>query len=114
MLEGFAHEFVATTATALANSGVTKHDYPTADNVVGRSAEAKWEQIHRRNDGKQKFRRDTGAVALIRRDLVEGGQQVTEYTAMGQSRFEARKQKETRFKEKANRDGISQPSKRMP
>lgn len=106
ILEGFGFDFAATEATAQANSGVSKHDYPTADNIVGRSAEAKWAQIHARNAAKNKFRSETGAVALARKDIQEEGGRVTEYTALNQSKFDARKSQETRFKEKAAKDGI--------
>lgn len=110
--QGFGFEFAQTAATAQANSGVTKHDYPTADQVVGRSADAQWQLIHSRNAAKDKIR-DRG-VALARRDAVTNGQAVTEYTTLNQGSFDARKRLEGRFKTKAAADGIEAPSKSMP
>ena len=102
--QGFGFGFTPTEATARANSGVTKHDYPTADEAIGRSADAKWATIHARNAAKAKIR-DKG-VALSRRDLVAEGHVVTEYTSLGSPEFEARKRLEGRFKAKVSRDGI--------
>jgi len=105
--QGFGFGFQETAATAQGNSGVAKHDYPTADNIVGRSAEAQWNIIHRRNAAKDKIR-GTG-VGLARRDHKAGDQVVTEYATLSQGGFEARKQLEERFKAKAERDGIESP-----
>jgi hypothetical protein len=107
--QGFGFGFCETAATARANSGVAKHDYPTADNVVGRSAEAQWHIIHERNAAKDKIR--GLGVGLARRDQVEQGQVVTEYTTLSQGSFAARKKLEVTFKEKAVRDGIEAPLK---
>lgn len=107
--QGFGFGFKETPATAHANSGVAKHDYPTADNAVGRSAEAHWQVIHARNEAKAKIR-DRG-VALSRRDQVEQGRVVSEYTTLTQENFEARKHLEGAFKAKAERDGIEAPLK---
>lgn len=105
--QGFGFEFEQTAATARANSGVTKHDYPTADNVVGRSAEAQWEIIHARNVAKEKIRGQ--GAALSRRDQVDNGKVVTEYTTLSQGGLDARKKLEGVFKAKAQRDGIEAP-----
>jgi len=110
--QGFGFEFGETAGTARANSGVSKHDYPTADQVVGRSADAQWQVIHARNAAKSKIR--GRGVALARRDSVADGQAVTEYTTMNQGNFDARKRLEGRFKSKAALDGIEAPSKGMP
>ena len=110
VLQGFGFDFAQTAATKQANSGVTKHDYPTADNIVGRSAEEKWDQIYARNVAKDKFRQETGAVALSRKDTVESGQIVTEYKPLHQTQFDARKKQEVQFKEKARKDGIQTQS----
>jgi hypothetical protein len=48
------------------NSGVNKHDYPTADQAVGQSADARWEEIHARDEVKDKVRKVTGNRALRR------------------------------------------------
>jgi putative FmdB family regulatory protein len=105
--QGFGFEFEATPGTAQANSGVSKHDYPTADQAVGRSAEAQWGIIHARNAAKSKIR-DNG-VGLSRRDQVENGQVVSEYAALPKGTYDARKKLEGVFKTKAERDGIESP-----
>jgi|SRR5688572_9286373 len=102
--QGFGFEFQTGAGTAQANSGVSKHDYPTADQAVGRSAESQWEVIHARNKAKNKVRER--GVALSRRDQLEAGQVVSEYTALPQQSFDARKKLEGVFREKARRDGI--------
>lgn len=113
-LQGFGFDFSPTSGTAQANSGVSKHDYPTADNIVGRSADDRWKVVFERNKAKKKLRETTGAVALSRRDISEGGKQVSEYTSLGQTQFEARKQLEGDFKKTAQKIGIEQPSQAMP
>ncbi len=110
--QGFGFDFAPTAATGQANSGVTKHDYPTADQVVGRSADAQWQVLHARNAAKEKIR--SQGVALARRDAVTNGQAVTEYTTLNQGAFDARKRLEGRFKSKAAADGIEAPSAKMP
>lgn len=62
---GFSHDFAQGTPT---NSGVTKHDSPTADHAVGASAEVGWQQLHARNGVKQAIREKSGARALTRQD----------------------------------------------
>lgn len=113
-LEGFGFGFSPTAGTAIANSGVTKHDYPTADNIVGRSADERWKIVDARNKAKKKLRETAGAVALSRRDISEGGKQVSEYTTLGQTQFDARKQLEGDFKKTAQKIGLEQPSAAMP
>lgn len=103
-LEGFGFGFAPTSGTAKANSGVSKDDYPTADNIVGRSAEARWSVLHARNRTKSQIR-DQG-LALSRRDFVDNGQAVSEYQVLGKPQFEARKALEGAFKDKAQKDGI--------
>lgn len=107
--QGFGFGFEETAGTTVGNSGVTKHDYPTADNIVGRSAEAQWGLIHARNEAKDKIR--SQGVALSRRDQVENGQVVSEYMTLSQGTFDARKRLEGAFKVKAERDGIEAPLK---
>lgn len=105
--QGFGFGFQETAATAKGNSGVSKHDYPTADNIVGRSAEAQWQVIHERNTAKGRIRER--GVGLARRDHVENGRVVTDYTALSKGGYDARKRLEGTFKEKAARDGIEAP-----
>lgn len=107
--QGFGFGFQETAGTAQGNSGVSKHDYPTADNVVGRSADAQWQMIHARNAAKAKIR-DQG-VGLARRDQLENGRVVSEYTSLSGGEFAARKRLEGSFKTKAERDGIEAPLK---
>lgn len=64
--------------SALANSGVHDHDYPTADKIVGRSAEKRWSQYIARDQLKKKVREVGGTQALIRVD----GNGYSEYGAM--------------------------------
>jgi putative FmdB family regulatory protein len=107
--QGFGFGFQENAATAKGNSGVAKHDYPTADNIVGRSAEAQWNIIHERNAAKDKIRGQ--GVGLARRDHAEKNRVVTEYTTLSQGGFAARKRLEGTFKAKAARDGIEAPLK---
>lgn len=107
--QGFGFGFQETTATAKGNSGVSKHDYPTADNIVGRSADAQWSIIHERNAAKDKIRGQ--GMGLARRDHVEDSRVVTEYTTLSEGGFAARKRLEGTFKAKAARDGIEAPLK---
>jgi len=107
--QGFGFGFEQTAGTAVGNSGVTKHDYPTADNLIGRSAEAQWGVIHARNAAKDKIR--SHGVGLSRRDQMEDGRVVSEYVSLSQGTFDARKRLEGAFKAKAERDGIEAPLK---
>jgi putative FmdB family regulatory protein len=105
--QSLSHSFAASAGTALANSGVSQHDYPTADNIVGRSAEMRWAEQHKRNAAKAQIR-DQG-VALARKDTSEGGERVSEYQALGQAQFEARKKLEGKFRTEAKTRGMSDP-----
>lgn len=71
---------------SLANSGVHDHDYPSADKIVGRSAESRWATYRDREKVKQKVREVGGSSALERVD----GDGFIDYTAMGQPRMDAR------------------------
>jgi len=51
-----------------ANSGVSKHDYPTADRVVGVDAESRWKDQAAREVVKSKVRKQVGTHALIRKN----------------------------------------------
>lgn len=101
--QALTHNFAPVPGTAKANSGVAQHDYPTADNLVGRSAEMRWSDQIRRNKAKSQIR-DQG-VALARRD--EGS--VSEYKVLSQSEFDARKKLEGRFREEGRKRGFSDP-----
>jgi hypothetical protein len=54
--------------TAPANSGVSKHDYPTADYAVGKDADARWAEVRARDAVKSKVRETTGTVGLVRQN----------------------------------------------
>src|SRR5271157_1649017 len=54
----------STAASAPANSGFHDVDYPTADKLIGRDANAKWENYHEREAKKDKVRKETGVVQL--------------------------------------------------
>jgi len=74
---GFSHSFAAGSGPA-ANSGVHDHDYPTADKIVGRSAEERWAMYRERDKVKKKVREAGGTGALVRAD----GDGFVEYDAM--------------------------------
>jgi len=80
--QGFGFDF--TPGSTPGNSGVTKHDSPTADQAVGRSAEARWEEYDEREKVKEKVREVGGTRALRRRtyanaiEYEEGGNVVAE------------------------------------
>lgn len=105
--QGFGFGFTRTEGSKNANSGVAKHDYPTADEAVGSSAEERWKVMDARNKVKAKLRSDSEAVSLARKDVRVGGAMVSDYTAMGKGQFDARKQMEGKFKAVANENGIT-------
>jgi putative FmdB family regulatory protein len=65
VIEGFGFNFALGEGPP-GNSGVTKHDYPTADQAVGQSADARWQEIQARDEVKDKVRKATGKKALRR------------------------------------------------
>lgn len=72
---------------APANSGVHDLDYPSADKAVGRSANERWDYLHRR-DAVKKQARDQGQThALIRRT----GKDYVDYEPMSDAGREARR-----------------------
>lgn len=88
---GFGINFLAPTSvngTTPTNTGVHDLDYPSADKVVGRSAESRWSTYNDRNSIKEKVRRNTGVAQLARRD----GEGFTEYSSMSPGQRVARKQ----------------------
>ena len=64
VIEGFAFGFAE--GSTIANSGVHKLDYPTADQAVGRDADKSWEVITARDVVKTEARKTGGTEALIR------------------------------------------------
>lgn len=72
--DSLAFAFKGAQTGALANSGVHADDYPTADRVVGKDAEARWAEINERERVKQEARAKGGTHALIRhnrRDYID-------------------------------------------
>jgi hypothetical protein len=72
--------------SAPANSGVHDQDYPSADKIVGRSADERWATYRARDKVKNQVREVGGSPALERID----GEGFTEYAAMGQPQRDAR------------------------
>ena len=70
VVESFAFGF-AEGQGAIANSGVHKQDYPTADQAVGRDAEKRWETLGAREKVKAEARKQGGTEALIRHTTPE-------------------------------------------
>lgn len=92
--EGFGFSF-APGGSAPANSGVSKHDYPTADQAVGTSADKRWEEYRAREIVKDKVRKVGGNRALIR----ENGQDYIQYEAGNQQTIETRKKVSSELRE---------------
>lgn len=67
VFEGFAHAFAPGTGAA-GNSGVHDYDNPSADKIVGRSAEDRWAVFREREKVKKKVREASGTNALLRLD----------------------------------------------
>jgi len=103
--QGFGFGFAPTAGTQIANSGVTKHDYPTADVAIGMSAETRWQEISAREEVKRKVRQEVGATPLIRRHAKDNT--YIEYEAMTSEKREARKRLKEAVQqvEKATSDG---------
>jgi putative FmdB family regulatory protein len=74
------------------NSGVSKHDYPTADQVVGSDAEKRWAELRERDKVKQAVRAKGGHQALIRKHGQEKGQPYIEYSSGGEKVVKIRKE----------------------
>jgi len=88
--EGFGFDFQE--GTVPGNSGVTKQDYPTADQAVGRDAEKRWLELHERDKVKKIVRAKGGHRALVRRHgREEDGKAYIEYEAGGEKEVEKRK-----------------------
>lgn len=64
--EGFGFSFSGSSTGSTANTGIHKEDYPTADHVVGKSADARWGEYGERSKVKEAARMQGGAYPLIR------------------------------------------------
>lgn len=85
LFEGFGFAFEAGKGASDANTGVHDHDYPTADKIVGRSAETRWAQYRERDKVKKKVR-EMGGGELLRKD----GKGFVEYDSMTETAKKAR------------------------
>lgn len=83
---GFGFGFAAPVNGSLANTGVHSQDYPTADQIVGNSAEKRWETYIKRESVKKVVRQKGASPALARLD----GDGFTEYAAMVPAERQAR------------------------
>lgn len=106
--QNITHSFGYSAGTAKANSGVAEHDYPTAENIAGRSSEMRWARIHARN----KVKEGLGTKAVARIDSVENGNAVSEYRPLTSEGFKARKALENATRERINQHGLITP--RLP
>lgn len=87
IFEGFGFGFADSTTASPGNTGVSKNDYPTADQAVGSSADKRWEILQEREKVKSAVRSTSGERTLIRRN----GQNYVEYEAGSQNLVEGRK-----------------------
>ena len=84
--ESFGFSF-APGGSAPANSGVSKHDYPSADQIVGSDADKRWQIYQEREKVKGTVRKVGGNRALVRKN----GKDFIEYSAGSQRTIETRK-----------------------
>ena len=114
MGQGFGFGFEVPPGAAPANTGVAKHDYPTADQAVGQSAEARWQEHHARDRIKDKVREVGGSRALIRRN----GDGFVEYEAGTNNLIEKRKklvqEANEQYRKQTNDDGGRQDATARP
>ena len=68
MGQSFGFDFTGSQTGSPANTGVSKQDNPTADQLVGRSADERWQHIGEREKVKEQVRATSGQRALNRRD----------------------------------------------
>ena len=88
--QGFSHSFARGEGSP-GNTGVGRYDNPSADEVVGFSADQRWGEINEREKVKKQVREMGGTRALMRRNGKEKGQDFIEYTAGNENLIEARK-----------------------
>jgi putative FmdB family regulatory protein len=85
--EGFGVQFQRNPNAPPGNTGVSRHDYPSADMAIGPDAERRWEYLERRGKIKEQVRQQGGTHKLIRTD----GQGYVEYGAMTESGAKTRR-----------------------
>ena len=102
--QGFAFDF-AEGGKAPGNSGVTKHDYPTADNAVGRSSDKRWAEYAEREKVKKQVRAGSGLRTLNRTDSPEkdGDHSHIQYTAIGEKEMDSRRDAAKALRERDSR-----------
>lgn len=86
VFESFGFNF-APGGSAPANSGVSKQDYPSADQIVGSDSDKRWQIYEDRERLKTGVRKVGGNRALIRTN----GPDYVEYSAGSQTTIETRK-----------------------
>lgn len=89
LFEGFGFDFQEGKVSG--NSGVSKQDYPTADQAVGRDAEKRWAELDGRGKVKDEVRRRAGSHALSRKQGVEGGKPYVEYSSTSDQLIDVRR-----------------------
>lgn len=80
LIEGFAFGFKDVPNAPPGNTGVHKDDYPTADHVVGKDSDKRWEQYRERDKVKNQVRQAGNTHALIRQTAKDGS--YVEYDAL--------------------------------
>lgn len=85
--EGFGFAFAKDEAAPIGNTGVHKDDYPTADQIVGRDAEQRWQTYDGQRKVKEEARKMGGTHALIRHQ----GKDFIDYEPMSDAGREARR-----------------------
>jgi hypothetical protein len=98
--QGFSFDF-SEGGKSPANSGVTKHDYPTADQAVGRSADKRWAEYREREKVKEEVRKKGGTRALNRTDSpeIDGNRSYIQYTAIGEEALNSRREVVSKLKQ---------------
>jgi len=102
--QGVSFNFQPTPGTDQGNSGVTKDDYPTADHLVGRTADQRWGHIRERDAAKAELRQKTGTHALRR----QNGPGFIDYTSMDEGARTRRR--ETAREALAAQEAVNQDS----
>jgi len=85
--EGFGFAFAKNESAPIGNTGVHKNDYPTADQIVGRDADQRWESYEGQKKVKEAARKMGGSPALIRHQ----GKDFIDYEPMTDVGREARR-----------------------
>lgn len=87
VMEGFGFAFARKEGAPIGNTGVHKDDYPTADQLVGRDADSRWETYNEKEKVKRQLRTQDGTHALRRKD----GASYIEYQTLSSGERDARR-----------------------